>query len=76
MITFQPDMRPLLNPAVMVASLRGRILARQALKDQERRGSAEELQHEQAIAAYEQQIEQLQSFATRPAGAPQDEGWR
>lgn len=60
MITFQPDAPPLFNANRMVAILRGRLLAREALSKQAV-GDVEKLKHEQAIADIETQIEQLQS---------------
>jgi hypothetical protein len=59
MINFQPDRGTLFNPTVMIASLRGRIEARAQLLGQSE-GDAERLKHEQAIADYEAQIDQLQ----------------
>lgn len=47
------------KPAVMIDCLRGRIIARKALSEQSV-GDVEKLKHEQAIAAYEAEIEQLQ----------------
>ncbi len=59
MIVFQPIEPPLFNPVVMASVLRGRILTRRALMAQAE-GDVEKLKHEQAIADYERQIDELQ----------------
>lgn len=52
-----------LNPTVMIACLRGRVLTRKALLPQSQ-GDVERVWHERTIAECEAQIERLQGAAS------------
>lgn len=57
-----------LAPGVMIAALRGRILARRELLPQSE-GDRERLEHERAIADYESEIARIEKAGIEQAGA-------
>lgn len=57
-----------LAPGVMIASLRGRILARRELLPQSE-GDRERLEHERAIADYDSEIARIEKAGIEQAGA-------